>query len=267
MGVFTQYQQASRFVEGSMIYNNIEFYIQDNWKVNNRLTLDYGMRFTHQQPQHDQYPADVELLPGRSGRLAQAPQLYVAGCSGGDRPCTGNIRSDGPGQRRDADGPAGQHVVAIGTPIPNTGNPPNGIRQAGDGISKYNYVWPTLVFGPRFGVAYDLTGNQSFMLRGGDGLFYDRPDGNTVFSIPGNPPITTSAGPAQRHVASSRPGACARIGVPDARHVPVRREGADVVAVEHRRADVAPVVVVARRVLRRQPRLRLGGLQGGRRST
>ena len=46
-----------------------------------------------------------------------------------------------------------------------------------------------MVFGPRFGVAYDLTGNQSVVLRGGVGLFYDRPDGNTVFSIPGNPPI------------------------------------------------------------------------------
>ena len=27
--------------------------------------------------------------------------------------------------------------AAIGTPIPGTGNPHNGIRQAGDGISKY----------------------------------------------------------------------------------------------------------------------------------
>ena len=30
------------------------------------------------------------------------------------------------------------------------------------------------------------------MFRGGGGWFYDRPDGNTVFSIPGNPPISTS---------------------------------------------------------------------------
>ena len=30
------------------------------------------------------------------------------------------------------------------------------------------------------------------ILRGGGGLFFDRPDGNTVFSIPGNPPISTS---------------------------------------------------------------------------
>ena len=31
------------------------------------------------------------------------------------------------------------------------------------------------------------------VLRAGGGLFYDRPDGNTVFSIPGNPPIADSA--------------------------------------------------------------------------
>ena len=41
-------------------------------------------------------------------------------------------------------------------------------------------------------MAYDLTGNQTFILRAGGGLFFDRPDGNTVFSIPGNPPISTS---------------------------------------------------------------------------
>ena len=82
--------------------------------------------------------------------------------------------------------------AAIGTPVPGVGNPLNGIRQAGDGISKYGYTWPKLVVGPRFGVAYDITGNQSLIFRGGGGIFYDRPDGNTVFSIPGNPPIATS---------------------------------------------------------------------------
>jgi hypothetical protein len=41
-------------------------------------------------------------------------------------------------------------------------------------------------------MAYDLTGKQSWVVRGGVGLFFDRPDGNTVFSIPGNPPISSS---------------------------------------------------------------------------
>ena len=87
---------------------------------------------------------------------------------------------------------AANTAAAIGTVVPNTGNLTNGIKKAGDGIADTSYVWPTLALAPRFGLAYDLTGNQTFVLRGGGGLFYDRPDGNTVFSIPGNPPISTS---------------------------------------------------------------------------
>ena len=74
-GIFTQYQQAEKFVEGSMIYNNTEFYIQDNWKVNNRLTLDYGMRFTHQQPQYDQFQQMSNFFPGEWNRGPDAGAL------------------------------------------------------------------------------------------------------------------------------------------------------------------------------------------------
>ena len=91
-GVFTQYLQASKFVEGSMIYNNTEFYVQDNWKVNNRLTLDYGLRFTHQQPQHDQYQQMSNFFPDQWS-ASQAPVLYVAGCSNGAATCSGNSRN------------------------------------------------------------------------------------------------------------------------------------------------------------------------------
>jgi hypothetical protein len=82
--------------------------------------------------------------------------------------------------------------AAIGTPIPGTGNPLNGIIQAGNGIAKTNYLWPALVAAPRFGFAYDVTGKSNWVIRGGGGLFYDRPDGNTVFSTPSNPPIATT---------------------------------------------------------------------------
>ena len=41
----------------------------------------------------------------------------------------------------------------------------NGILKAGQGgNSKYNYVWPTLVYAPRTGVAYDVTGNQHVVI-------------------------------------------------------------------------------------------------------
>ena len=195
LGVFTRYQQTEKFVEGSMIYNNTEFYIQDNWKVNNRLTLDYGMRFTHQQPQYDQFQQMSNFFPELWSQ-ANAPVLYVAGCSNGATVCSGATRNAmDPRNGQIVLPPAGaaNTQVLIGTPIPNVGNPLNGIRQAGDGISKSGYTWPAIVFGPRFGAAYDLSGDQSLILRGGVGLFYDCPDGNTVFSIPNNPPITNAA--------------------------------------------------------------------------
>ena len=77
LGVYNQYLQASKFVEGSMLYNNTEGYVQDHWKVNSLLTLDYGIRLTHQQPQYDQFPADVELLP----RTVEPCQRSVPVCS------------------------------------------------------------------------------------------------------------------------------------------------------------------------------------------
>jgi hypothetical protein len=192
-GVFTQYLQASQFIEGQMVYDNTEFFIQDNWKASNRLTVDYGIRFTRQQPQHDKFQQMSNFFP-EQWSASQAPVLYVAGCSNGARTCSGNTRNamdPRTGQILTAPGAANTQA-AIGTPIPNSGNLLNGIQRAGDGIVETGYIWPKLVIGPRFGMAYDLTGNQNTILRAGGGLYYDRPDGNTVFSIPGNPPIATA---------------------------------------------------------------------------
>jgi Carboxypeptidase regulatory-like domain/TonB-dependent Receptor Plug Domain len=188
LGVFTQYLQAEKFIEGQMIYNNTEFYVQDNWKVNTRMTVDYGLRFTRQQPQYDKYLQMSNFFPEKYV-LGQAPILYAAGCVG--NPCVRNAMDPRTGQILTVPGLANTSA-AIGTPIPGTGNLLNGIVRAGDGIAKTGYTWPTIVAGPRFGMAYDLSGSQSLILRAGGGLFFDRPDGNTVFSIPGNPPIATA---------------------------------------------------------------------------
>ena len=193
LGTFTQYLQQAKFVEGSMIYNNTEFYLQDNWKVNNRLTVDYGMRFTRQQPQHDQFQQMSNFFPEQWSASA-APALYVPGCNNNAVTCSGNAlnaRNPLTGEIVTIPGAANSQSL-IATAVPGSGNLFNGIRQAGDGISDYSYVWPTLVYGPRFGLAYDVTGAQTMVFRAGGGLFYDRPDGNTIFSIPINPPITSS---------------------------------------------------------------------------
>ena len=119
----------------------------------------------------------------------------MPGCNNGAAICSGNaLNAMDPRNGRILAVPGTANTqAAIGTPIPGSGDALNGIRRAGDGIAKTGYTWPALVVGPRFGAAYDLTGDQTTVLRGGLGVFYDRPDGNTVFSIPGNPPIANSA--------------------------------------------------------------------------
>lgn len=193
LGVFNSYGQASKYIEGSMLYNQLEFYVQDNWKVSNRLTLDYGMRFVHQQPQYDQFQQQSNFFPDKFTK-ANSQVLYVAGCSNGAATCSGNVRNakNPITGAIVSGGTAANSQVLIGTPVPGIGSAVDGIIQSGNGIAKTNYVWPTLVYAPRFGFAYDVKGDSKWVIRGGGGLFYDRPDGNTVFSSPANPPIATT---------------------------------------------------------------------------
>ena len=53
----------SQFIEGNFHYDNIEWYIQDNWKVNPQLTLDYGMRFVHEGPYVDKLQQVSNFFP------------------------------------------------------------------------------------------------------------------------------------------------------------------------------------------------------------
>ena len=183
LGVFSSYNQFSRYVEGQFVYNNTEGYVQDNWKVNHKLTLDYGVRLVHQQPQYDVLGQASNFLPDK-WNASQAPVLYVAGCAA--QPCTGaNRQALNPltGQLLGAN-----TAFAIGTLVPNSGNTLNGLFLSGNGIAKTTYTWPALKAAPRFGMAYDVTGQQKIVARGGAGLFYDRPSGNSIYPQIQNPP-------------------------------------------------------------------------------
>jgi hypothetical protein len=188
LGVYTAYTQQSSFVEGKFVYNQIEGYAQDNWKVNSKLTLDYGLRFTHQVPQYDANGQASNFFLDRYNR-SSSPAQYQPGCPGGVFPCE---------TTRQALNPLTGTLMGLGTAaligqiVPGTGSPTNGIVRAGDGISKYNYEWPALTIAPRLGAAYDLSGRQALVVRGGVGLFFDRPDGDSIYYQSQNPPTSTN---------------------------------------------------------------------------
>ncbi|MPY89166.1 MAG: hypothetical protein GEU99_14720 [Luteitalea sp.] len=198
LGLVSSYQQASSYVEGNFVYDNIEGYIQDNWKVNDRLTLDYGVRLVHQQPQYDELGQASNFLPERWDP-SQAPLLYVAGCPNSANPCAGADRQAKHPVTGELLGP--NSALAIGTIVPGTGNTTNGLFLSGQGITETTYTWPTLGVAPRFGVAYDVSGEQRLVLRGAVGLFFDRPSGNSIYSQVQNPPtyssVTVRNGPLQ----------------------------------------------------------------------
>jgi hypothetical protein len=187
IGSFSSYLQSTSFVETKAIYNNTEAYIQDNWKVNSRLTLDYGLRFVHQQPPHDTMGQASNFFPERWS-LSDAPVLYVPGCANGVYPCSGTNRQAMNPQTGTFLGP--NSALAIGTLVEGTGNPANGLIRQGQGIAETNFVWPRLSLGPRLGVAYDVGGRQQLVVRGGAGIFYDRPNASTTTPAAGNPPTS-----------------------------------------------------------------------------
>jgi hypothetical protein len=182
LGNFDNLTEPTRGVyQGQYRSTNVEWYIQDNWKVNRKLTLDYGMRFSWIQPQYDQRlqggffdpksydPAKAVRLyrpicvfdqQGNCDRRAIDPVLLAQGAT----PTTGNTLDN----------------VLIGRIVPGSGDPLNGIRIPGTNIDRGGFQNRGVQFGPAFGFAYDMFGDQKTVIRGGYRIGYDRVSGNNV---------------------------------------------------------------------------------------
>jgi len=200
-GVFNNYAQSSSGTTGRYQYKNLEFYAQDNWKITKRLTLDYGMRFSWLPPARD-----ANLLASNfvisAYNPAAAPRLYFPVCIGGVATCSGG----GPTAIRRAIDPAllAAGVVPtfantlqdlnVGRLVPGSGNVANGLFLAGTGgVEEALTRDQSIQFAPRFGFAFDVTGNHNLIIRGGFGIFYDRPQGNLVYDYNENAPTTINA--------------------------------------------------------------------------
>src|SRR6185437_1498106 len=132
-------------------------YIQDSWKVNGRLTLNYGLRWEDFAPWTNNVGVQTAFSPAKYSANTGTPQYSLATTAGS------------PGL------PAG--MVISGDP----GFPKNGVN------NKYTQ------FMPRVGFALDTFGDGKTAIRGGFGVFYqDRLPGFFNLSQPSFVPNTIS---------------------------------------------------------------------------
>jgi hypothetical protein len=175
LGNFRTYSEASDDPVGFFRFNQYEGFVSDNWRVNSRLSLELGMRYQFAPPIYTQQNNLVNFDPA----------LY--------------------------DPAQAVRMNANGTIVPNSGYRFNGLIRGGDGIPEdqtgrvdlitggdYDRI-PTgaprglyegeHLFMPRVSGAYALGDDGRTSVRAGIGLFYDRPQGNIVFSSVNLPPI------------------------------------------------------------------------------
>ncbi|HET7890203.1 MAG TPA: carboxypeptidase regulatory-like domain-containing protein [Candidatus Sulfotelmatobacter sp.] len=177
-------QYTENAVKSSGHWNNVSWasYFQDNWRVNNRLTLNLGLRW-------DGVPHTYEANHQSANFY---PNLY--------NPANAAVINTKDGTICTAVGPN----CAAATPAAAFGPSPEPILAGlqfytnGIGIGGVNGIPKNLVdnywanFGPRLGFAYDLTGQGKTVIRGGYGLMYERIQGNDMYDGATNTPFNAS---------------------------------------------------------------------------
>lgn len=159
LGNVRTYSQASRDITPDLHYINSEAYVQDDWKIGKRLTINLGVRWSSFPS-----PTDVKNTLNNFD-----PLLYSATQAPMIDPASGNFV-------------AGQALIPAtytnGIIFPK-GAACDAAQKIGSQVacSPYgSYVNPNsnANFGPRIGFAYNPDGRGMTAIRGGFGIFYDR---------------------------------------------------------------------------------------------
>lgn len=176
LGNFYQYQEYSGTRQGWYRFWQVEPYVQDDWKVNRRLTINIGLRWSYMQPQYAALNNTVQFLP----------QYFNPAMAATINPSNGQVISDpAPYNGLVLDGPA--FPAAAKGRVLQAGDPAVQALFHNLPLGGAYTKWGNLA--PRFGFAYDLTGSGTTVLRGGFGVAYERIEGNYIFSAINNAPF------------------------------------------------------------------------------
>ena len=158
LGLPFSYTEAEHLVVSNVRFGFFEAFVQDDWKVAPRLTLNVGIRYASYFNPWDTNNVLTNFLPSAYDP-ARAPQID---------PKTGQ-------------------------PIPGTGDPLNGIIIAGKNSPYGRLVTNNNdnLLGPRMGFSWDPLGKKKSVLRSGFGVYYTRPlIGTFINDAFDNPPFS-----------------------------------------------------------------------------
>lgn len=169
-GNYTTYTEQSSYSQIWARFTQVEPYVQDDWKVNRRLTLNLGLRWQYMQPQYS----------ALNNTSVFDPAFYVAADAPSISPTSGNIVGTNPFPYNGLVLPGNSFPKQAVGRVPGMTNPQVLALFHNLPLGDNNTNWNS--WGPRIGFAYDLTGKSSTVLRGGYGLSYERIEGNYIFN-------------------------------------------------------------------------------------
>jgi hypothetical protein len=150
-------------------YTQIEWFLQDTWKVSRRLTLDLGARF-HRIGDLYSKGATLGLFSQSAYSPSKAGQLLFPACSIVTTATCPTANKIAMNPVTGATFPYVRQGTFDTSSYPANGTPFSGIQQ----YDSHFFHTPPIRVGPCVGFAYDLTGDGKTALRGGFGIIIGR---------------------------------------------------------------------------------------------